>query len=121
MFIMTTFVGAGPFGKAHLVGWIPKVTDDAPLFDPRTASAATLQEMLSSGKITSVQILSEYHRQILSYNGYLKAVYRLAPNAIERAKELDAKRSAGEVLGPLHGIPILLKACYHHTAIFCSY
>ncbi|OCK87040.1 amidase family protein [Cenococcum geophilum 1.58] len=101
--------GAGTFGKAHLAGWIPSVTDDAPRFDPRTTSAAALQELLSSGKIKSVQILNEYYRQILAYNDYLKAVYQLAPGAITRAKELDALRASGNVLSPLHGIPVLLK------------
>lgn len=72
--------------------------------------------MLSAGQVTSVQILNEYYHQILAYNGYLKAVYQLAPGALDRAKELDDMRARGQVLGPLHGIPILLKAC----CFFCE-
>ncbi|KAI1631317.1 amidase family protein [Biscogniauxia mediterranea] len=104
--------GQGTFGRAHLAGWIPSVTDnddDDPKFDPTTTSASALQEMLTSGKLTSVEILNEYYRRILTYNGYLKAVYQLAPGAVDRAKALDSQRASGTVLGPLHGIPILLK------------
>lgn len=101
--------GHGEFRKAHLVGWIPEVTNDAPRFDPLTTSASALLDMLTEGNITSVQILYEYYRQILKYNGYLKAVYRLMPSALDRAKQLDAQRASGGPIGSLHGIPILLK------------
>jgi amidase len=106
---MDVTTGAGTFGEAHLAGWIPFVTDDGIRFDPLTTSATTLQELMTSGRITCVQILNEYYRQILAYNEYLKAIYQLAPTAIKRAQELDALRASGTVLSPLHGIPVLLK------------
>lgn len=95
--------------RANLLGWVPTVTNDGPFFDPLTTSASDLAQLLDSGKINSVQILNDYYRQILAYNGYLKAVLQLAPRAIDRARILDAQRSRGEKLGPLHGIPVLLK------------
>lgn len=103
--------GVGKFGKAHLAGWIPdKEGANAPrLFEPTTSTAADLQQMLTAGDIISVEILSQYYSQILAYNGYLKAVYQLTPSALKRARELDALRAQGKVLGPLHGIPVLLK------------
>lgn len=102
---------ADSLGKAaNLSGWIPpKPTDSIPLFDPLKISAITLQNRLLDGTLTSVQILKEYYRQILSYNGYLRAIHQLAPGAIERAEYLDDLRRRGVVLGPLHGIPVLLK------------
>lgn len=109
--MVVTFVGAGQFGVAHLAGWIPPTPEETSLFDPRTTSASALQGMLTEGKITSTQILNEYYRQIVAHNGYLKAVYQLAPDALARATELDRMRARGRMLGPLHGIPILLKAC----------
>ncbi|KAI1297077.1 amidase family protein [Xylaria venustula] len=90
---MSTCYGYGPLGKAHLAGWIPSINNGISVFDPLNTSASKLQELLTSGEITSVRI----------------AVYQLAPGAIDRAEELDKMRSNGVVLGPLHGIPILLK------------
>ena len=106
---MSTRDGHGTFSKEHLAGWIPTITDHTSRFDPLTTSASALQDMLASGKLTSVNILNEYYRQILQYNEYLKAVYKLAPGALDRARELDAQRADGNILGPLHGIPVLLK------------
>ncbi|KAI1428375.1 amidase family protein [Xylaria sp. FL1777] len=106
---MSTFHGHGAFGRAHLAGWIPSVTDNKSMFDPLTTSATSLQELLTTGELTSVRIVNEYYRQILAYNGYLKAVYQLAPGAVDRAQALDNMRRNGNLLGPLHGIPILLK------------
>ncbi|KAI5924863.1 amidase family protein [Camillea tinctor] len=106
---MSIDVGQGKFGRAHLAGWIPPVNEGDSKFDPMTTSASVLQDMLTAGKLTSVEILNEYYRQIMNYNGYLKAVYQLAPGAIDQAKALDSQRVSGRVLSPLHGIPILLK------------
>ncbi|MEM8806654.1 MAG: amidase family protein, partial [Cyanobacteria bacterium P01_G01_bin.38] len=40
------------------------------------------------------------------------AMISLNPNALVEATELDAARQAGEIRGPLHGIPIILKDNY---------
>jgi amidase len=39
----------------------------------------------------------------------LQSILVLNPDALENAKQLDKMRAAGEILGPLHGVPILLK------------
>jgi amidase len=79
------------------------------LFDTLLATAASLQKSLTNGTLKSAQIVEEYHRAYNKYNGYLNAVYQLAPGAMARAKEMDNLRAQGSVLGPLHGIPIILK------------
>ena len=42
-------------------------------------------------------------------NGTLHMVTELNPDALSIAAELDLQRAAGNVTGPLHGIPILIK------------
>ena len=81
-------------------------------FDPRTATASDLQELLRASKVTSVQLIKIYLKQIEQYNGYLKAVISTAPESavLDRAEELDAERAGGKVRSSLHGIPILIKA-----------
>lgn len=114
-FIMLQAFRDIPFKRAHLLGWVATVDNKGPFFDPLTASASDLTRLLESGQVTSQQILNDYYRQILKYNGYFHAVLQLAPGAIDRAKELDAQRARGETLGPLHGIPILLKVILRMT------
>lgn len=79
------------------------------LFNTLTATAHDLQQMMIAGTLKSTDLVEEYVRQIEKHNGYLRAVSVYAPGALERAREMDAKRESGEFLGPLHGIPVLIK------------
>ena len=79
------------------------------MFDTLSATAESLQKELIAGTLTSAQVVEEYQRSINKHNGYLNAVSELATDAVSRAKEMDRLRSEGTFLGPLHGIPILLK------------
>jgi hypothetical protein len=81
------------------------------LFDPVRITASELQEKLSTGALSSVQLVEEYTRQIDNHNEYLKAVIVTAPQHVlrQQAERLDEERKAGQVRGPLHGIPILIK------------
>ena len=88
-------------------------------FNPLIATAWDLQELLQGGQCTSVEIVQICINQIHKHDGYLKAVIVIAKDAIEQAQRLDTERKSGRLRGPLHGIPILIKACispYHHVA-----
>jgi hypothetical protein len=101
-----------PRHTANLTGWIPSVIDiihGQPRFDTLTVTVKDLLRDLSAGNLSSVDIVKEYYRSILSYNGYLNSVYELAPGALEQAEKLDQMRGQGQILGHLHGIPVLLK------------
>lgn len=76
-----------------------------------TVTASELEAKLNGNFITSRQLVKLYLNQIAKYNGYLKAVIAVAPEDLldKTAAKLDAERAAGNVRGPLHGIPILLK------------
>ncbi|MCJ1322634.1 hypothetical protein MMC15_007983 [Xylographa vitiligo] len=78
-------------------------------FDPLIATAAQLQNLLSSGKLTSVELCQVYLDQIHKHDHYLKAVLAIASTALSQAAMLDKERLQGRVRGPLHGIPVLIK------------
>ncbi|OZJ01547.1 hypothetical protein BZG36_05510, partial [Bifiguratus adelaidae] len=68
-----------------------------------------LQEGLECGAFTSVQLTTAYIARINEVNPILNAVLEINPDALAIAADLDAQRAARKVIGPLHGIPILIK------------
>lgn len=84
----------------------------AAIYDVEEKSIAQLQAELTSGAVTSEQLVQAYLDRIerLDRNGpTLNSVIALNPDALEQARALDAERAQGRVRGPLHGIPILIK------------
>ena len=64
---------------------------------------------LESGLFTSVDLVNAYQARIFEVNDTLHMVTQLNPDALIIAAEADALRANGTVLGPLHGIPIMIK------------
>src|SRR5258707_5376999 len=76
------------------------------------ATVAQLQKEMASGMLTSEELTREYIARILALDQSgpgVNAVIELNPDALVMARNADAQRSRGVVLGPLHGIPVLLK------------
>ncbi len=75
-------------------------------------SLPEIADALSKREITSVALVQLYLNRIdtVDRNGpTLQAILTLNPNALADAKALDDMLAAGQVKGPLHGVPILLK------------
>ncbi|KAJ5711739.1 hypothetical protein N7488_005895 [Penicillium malachiteum] len=58
---------------------------------------------------TSTDLVQAYLKRIDEVNHIVRAITELDPNALDQAKALDAERLAGNIRGPLHGIPMILK------------
>jgi amidase len=71
---------------------------------------AELQAAMAEGRLTARSLVRAYHARIRALDDRVRAVIELNPEARRIAARLDAERSAGQVRGPLHGIPVLLKA-----------
>jgi len=76
------------------------------------ASISELQSALSSGTLSSVDLVSKYLRRISVFDANgpkLSAIPIINPSAIEDAAASDARRAAGLPPRPLEGIPYLAK------------
>ena len=78
-------------------------------------AAKTLPELsdaLAAGEITSQALTQTYLTRIEAVDRggpTLQAILALNPDALAQAKASDTRRAAGTTLGPLDGLPILLK------------
>ncbi|KAI7517011.1 hypothetical protein KC343_g23121, partial [Hortaea werneckii] len=108
--IITALLGAVSFVSSITVppytGTIIKGQQFPSLID------VTLEDLstgLESGLFTSVDLVTAYMDRINEINSTLHLVTELNPDAISIASQSDAMRANGTVVGPLHGIPILIK------------
>src|SRR5712664_2151056 len=96
-------------------GWVAAENTDPEASAPshfNEATVADLQAKMAAGTITSEQLTKYYLRRILALdqNGPgVNSVIELNPDAIRIAEQMDDLRMHGKVLGPLHGIPVLIK------------
>jgi amidase len=78
-------------------------------YDVVEKDIATLQADMAAGRVDAAGLVEAYRARIAAIDPKLHSVIALNPDAIARARALDAERKAGHVRGPLHGIPILVK------------
>ncbi|MFV9506072.1 MAG: amidase [Oscillochloridaceae bacterium umkhey_bin13] len=90
-----------PWGEVSTLG--------TPIYEARLVE---LQAALATGDLSSLELVEACLERIAALDQAgpcLRAVLELNPAAREQAQTLDAERAAGQVRGPLHGVPILLK------------
>ena len=75
---------------------------------------ATIPELtaeMEAGHVTSAELTRMYLDRIEAYDDRLNlnSITNINPNAFEDAAALDRERAAGDIRGPLHGIPVIVK------------
>ncbi|WP_339218111.1 amidase family protein [Paenibacillus sp. FSL W7-1279] len=73
------------------------------------ATISDMQHAMTEGWMTSVDLVQLYLERIGLYDGILRSVLEVNPEALQIAEELDLERKDQGARGLLHGIPILLK------------
>lgn len=79
---------------------------------------AAARAQLEAGETTSVALVEAALAKVRQHNERLIGFVELtADSALADAAELDAERAAGQLRGPLHGIPISVKDVIHVAGV----
>ncbi len=74
------------------------------------ATARSIRDAIAAGQLSATEACRTALDRIASVNASLNAFNLVAADrALGRAQEIDRRRAAGEVLGPLAGVPVALK------------
>jgi aspartyl-tRNA(Asn)/glutamyl-tRNA(Gln) amidotransferase subunit A len=78
--------------------------------DITRSTAVELLSAMKSGVVSAEEVTRAYLDRIDQFEGRIKAfLHRDADRALEKAREVDARRHSGQPLGELAGVPIALK------------
>ena len=108
-FVGTTALSSAAVLSGGLTSLFRSTVRAATGFDFIEATIPQLQAAMASGEISSKDLVKGYLDRIQSLNPLLHSVIETNPNAVSIAQQLDNERRRGQVRGPLHGIPILVK------------
>lgn len=84
-------------------------TNDEARFDLIDASVAEIHAAMEAGTVTAGHLVDRYLDRIDALDTDLNAIIRVNRNARARADHLDDRFQIDGFVGPLHGIPVLLK------------
>lgn len=88
------------------------MNDAAPVpavFDVVELTLEQVQAAFADGRITSEALTQAFLDRIAAYNPHYNAIIFSNPDALADAREIDRRRAAGETLGPLAGVPVVVK------------
>ncbi len=81
-------------------------------FDVMETTIAEVHEAYKSGRLTARELTQMYMDRIYAYDKQgpnINCVITLNPKALDEAAKLDAAYKSSGPVGPLHGIPVVLK------------
>ena len=75
-----------------------------------TMTAAELSAAMAAGEVSAAEVTTAHLDRIAAVDDRVKAFLHVAgDDALAQAREVDARRKAGEPLGPLAGVPVAVK------------
>src|SRR5438094_3677088 len=108
-FLGTTALSSAALLSGGITSLLRQSASAAGGFDFVEKSILELQAAMAAGQLHSRELTHGYIRRIQSLKPLLRSVIEVNPNAIAIASQLDNERRRGQVRGPLHGIPLLVK------------
>ncbi|MFC6939795.1 amidase [Salinirubellus sp. GCM10025818] len=82
---------------------------DADRFDLLEATVEEIHTGFDAGALTAEALVERYLDRIEAHDDDLNSILTVNPDASERARELDETFAEEGLVGPLHGVPVVLK------------
>ncbi len=86
-----------------------KASPDTAAINLTTLTVERVQEGFRTGTFTAETLAKACFLQIEEFNGYYNAIIFKNDAALADARAIDQRRLAGEALGPLAGVPVVIK------------
>ena len=77
--------------------------------DVRELTIGDIQEGFDDGRWSAEELTAASLARIEQYEPYYNSFTFMNPDALEQARAIDERRAAGEELGPLAGVPVVVK------------
>jgi aspartyl-tRNA(Asn)/glutamyl-tRNA(Gln) amidotransferase subunit A len=77
--------------------------------DPVDLTLQRIHAAFADASLSSLALTQACLERIQAFNPHYNAIIFLNPDALRDAREIDQRRAAGEALGPLAGVPIVVK------------
>ena len=130
--IFSGIVAAALFAAFAPLAHAQGTKDMAPAFQIVEATIDDIHAAYKSGRLTSRQLVQGYLDRIGAYDKAgpnINSILTLNPRALEDADRLDAAFKTSGFVGPLHGIPVVVKDAVdtagmpttHGTVVFKDY
>ncbi len=78
-------------------------------FDLVETTIAAVHDAIADGQTSAAALVDRYRARVAAYDDAVNAVLTLSDTAPDRARELDAAFARDGFVGPLHGVPVLVK------------
>ena len=93
---------------AVALAWYP-ATAAAQSIDVVELTVEEIQSAYAAGEYTAVELTGAFLDRIEQYEDYYNAFISMNPDALRRAAELDELYASSGPVGPLHGVPVVIK------------
>ena len=79
-------------------------------------------ELIGTGKLSSVEVVSSHFERIEKHNSEIQVVVTFRKEeALEEVRAADRARALGTALGKLHGLPLTLKDAFRVRGVRTTY
>ena len=110
--VLVGFATVASIGAAQAPPAPSKGVQAPPAFEVQEATIAQIHAAMQAGRLTCRGLVEQYLRRIDTFdkNGpAINAIVITNPDALRLADDLDRRFAAGEPVGPLHCVPMIVK------------